>query len=90
MSDSASPQALAGQLARVRVAVARAKDDLAEGRMPVLSDLETLVAGVCASVAGAGTGIAEAQALEALLAELNSLEDEVRLFRSRLAPAKNG
>jgi hypothetical protein len=92
MSD-APARAFEGQLARVRVAVARAKDDLAEGRMPVLSDLQSLVAGVCASVEGAanpgGGNIAQAEALEAVLAELNALENEVRLFRNRLTQAKN-
>ena len=89
MSDTDS-RAFEGQLARVRVAVARAKDDLAEGRMPVLADLETLVAGVCASVEGAATNTAQAEALEAVLGELNALEDEVRRFRDRLTQAKNG
>ena len=114
------PHVLAGELARVRVAVARAKDDLAQGRMPVLSDLESMVAGVCATVErvvrpdrgasfdgrvtpvgvhshddsparlGAGMNTAEAQALEVLLAELNSLEDEVRLFRARMDRLENG
>jgi hypothetical protein len=80
---------LAGELARVRVAVARAKDDLAQGRMPDLADLQSLVAGVCAAVergvqpAAAGDP-AQAQALESLLAELNALEDEVRKFRDRM------
>lgn len=82
------PHVLAGELARVRVAVARAKDDLAQGRMPDLADLQSLVAGVCAAVGRsaepAATDPAQASALEGLLAELNSLEDEVRKFRDRL------
>ena len=89
-----APRALAGELARVRVAVARAKDDLAQGRMPVLADLESMVAGVCATVegsarSGTGTNTAEAEALEALLAELNALEDEIRLFRDRMNRPEN-
>ena len=43
------PHKLAAELARVRVAVARARDDLAEGRIPNLADLQSLVAGVCAA-----------------------------------------
>lgn len=83
------PHVLAGELARVRVAVARAKDDLAQGRMPDLADLQSLVAGVCAAVEraarpAAGTDAGAAQALESLLAELNALEDEVRMFRDRM------
>ena len=83
------PHVLAGEMARVRVAVARAKDDLAQGRMPDLADLQSLVAGVCAAVeraAGpaAGTDAGAAQALEGLLAELNALEDEVRKYRERI------
>lgn len=88
-SGPPAPHVLAGELARVRVAVARAKDDLAQGRMPDLADLQSLVAGVCASVeraarpeAGADAGAA--QALEGLLAELNALEDEVRKYRARM------
>ena len=83
------PHVLAGELARVRVAVARAKDDLAQGRMPDLADLQSLVAGVCAAVERtarpeAGTDAGAAQALEGLLAELNALEDEVRKYRERI------
>lgn len=85
-----APHVLAGELARVRVAVARAKDDLAQDRMPDLADLRSLVAGVCATALrgtepGAGADPAQASALEALLAELDMLEDEVRKFRDRLA-----
>jgi len=85
------PHVLAGELARVRVAVARAKDDLAQGEMPNLADLQSLVAGVCAAAeravvsrAGGGADVGAAQALESLLAELNSLEDEVQKFRERM------
>ena len=83
------PSVLAAELARVRVAVARAKDDLAQGQMPNLADLQSLVGGVCAAVErtarpAAGTNADAAQALESLLAELNALEDEVRKFRDRM------
>lgn len=89
-SGPPAPHVLAGELARVRVAVARAKDDLAQDRMPDLGDLRSMVAGVCATAlhgAGSGGGAdpAQASALEALLAELDILEDEVRKFRDRLA-----
>jgi hypothetical protein len=88
-----APHVLAGELARVRVAGARAKDDLAEDRMPDLADLRSLVAGVCATALrsaepGAAQDPAQASALEALLAELELLEDEVRRFRDRLAAAQ--
>ena len=82
------PHKLAAELARVRVAVARAKDDLAEGRIPNLADLQSLAAGVCAAAEGAaGPGVAAnaaaAATLENLLTELNALEDEIRKFRAR-------
>ncbi len=86
------PHMLAAELARVRVAVARAKDDLAHGRMPNLQDLQSLVAGVCGSAvqairsdaaASAGPDAGLAATLETLLVELNALEDEVQKYRAR-------
>lgn len=92
------PHKLAAELARVRVAVARAQDDLAEGRIPNLADLQSLVAGVCAATVEAARsapvpgGVPSlipdaslAATLETLLAELNALEDEVQKFRDRAA-----
>lgn len=93
------PHKLAAELARVRVAVARARDDLAEGRIPNLADLQSLVAGVCAAtveaarpaapipgiIPGAVPDASLAATLETLLAELNALEDEVQKFRDRAA-----
>ena len=88
-SGPPAPHVLAGELARVRVAVARARDDLAHDRLPELGDLQSLVAGVCATVERAvptmgKAGVAEVQALEGLLAEITALEDEVRKFRDRM------
>lgn len=88
-----APHLLASEMARVRVAVARAKDDLAEGRMPNLQDLQSMVAGVCGSAVqairsdaavGAGPDTSLAATLEGLLVELNALEDEVRKYRDRI------
>ena len=87
-----APHMLASEMARVRVAVARAKDDLAEGRMPNLQDLQSLVAGVCGSAVqairadaavGAGPDSSLAATLETLLGELNALEGEVQKYRDR-------
>jgi len=95
-SGPPAPHVLAGELGRVRVAIARAKDDLAQDRMPDLADLRSMVAGVCATAlhgaesGGAGVDPAQASALEALLAELEVLEDEVRKFRDRLAKQGRG
>jgi len=90
-----APHVLTGELARVRVAIARAKDDLAQDRMPDLADLRSMVAGVCATAlhgaeSGGAPDPAKASALEALLAELEVLEDEVRKFRDRLAKQGRG
>ena len=92
-SGPPAPHMLASEMARVRVAVARAKDDLAQGRMPNLKDLQSLVAGVCgsavqairsdAAAGGAGPDAGLAATLEALLVELNTLEDEVQKYRAR-------
>ncbi|MBM3565760.1 MAG: hypothetical protein FJX42_06590 [Alphaproteobacteria bacterium] len=86
-SDLPVPHVLNAELARVRVAVARARDDIAEGRMPVMSDVQSLVAGVCAvaeQAARAGAADAgTAAALEGLMAELNALEQDVRANRDK-------
>lgn len=88
-SGPPAPHVLAGELARVRVAVARAKDDLAQGQMPDLADLQSLVAGVCAAIVRPdGSAVtqdaAQASALEGLLVELDTLENEVRKYRDRV------